>query len=144
VDSVGERVSVSDAARRLGLTPDGVRKRLAKGRLLGVREGGRQYVVVDRIDTAAGGAPRGDTASATPSDTIHDGSIALIAQLQGEVAWLRAQLEHRDTLLALALQRPALPPAVTVATAEAGAAELFPDSGNNSRPWWSRLAWWRR
>jgi hypothetical protein len=129
VDTVADKLTIADAAKHFGLTRDGVRKRLLRGKLTGVMLDGVQYVLVDK--------------SASPSsngDAVHDVSATLVAQLQSENAWLRGELESRrrevSELHVLLAQRPALP-----APREA---DSFTESVNESRPWWARWAWWRR
>ncbi len=133
MDPSRDHHTIAQAARRLGLTDDGVRKRIKRGQLGAYRVDGRTYVVLDGA-TAPPDSPNG------PETVRHDNktdTTALVARLEGEVAWLRAQLEHRDTLLALALQRPALP--------DTRRAEN-PTSSDSTRPWYHRwlTAWWRR
>jgi hypothetical protein len=129
VDGVAERVSVAEAARRLGLTPDGVRKRLAKGRLVGIQQDGRQYVVLDRRQPHPPHSPAHETLGDTPSATVADST----GRLESEVAFLRSELEARRrevSELHVLLARQALP-------------EPRADS-EPGRPWWWRWVWWRR
>jgi hypothetical protein len=130
-------VSPTEAAARLGITPDAVRARLRRGTLAGERVGGDWRVF---LAAANGDSSRGDNGH-DPTDcdesarhhdgdrrddrhdadtTRHDAVIAAkdetIASLKDEVAFLRRELEtrtdelgRRDVLLREALARvPAL------------------------------------
>ena len=100
-----DRVTVPEAARRLGITPDGVRKRINRGHIKSEKaDDGRVYVYLDNTTTEA--------------DTLRDASATerLIGELQAHNEFLREQLEaeraaNRENrrLLAAALERiPAL------------------------------------
>lgn len=97
------------AADRLGIAYDTARKRVGAGTLAGVRRGGRWYVrlpeperfpdakpddsgpIPDRPGTAPGGHP--------------DARDRLIAALEGEVGYLRDQLDHSRRELAAERER---------------------------------------
>ena len=103
VDASGDAlVTVADAARRLGVTPEYVRRQLRDGRLPGVRDGRAWKVVAsslsrrDRLPSA--GSPqvdallqRAETAEMLRDLAIADARGAEVARLQAEVATLRAQ-----------------------------------------------------
>lgn len=79
-----DRVTVAEAADRLGVTHDAVRARIRRGTLEGEKEGGNWFVFLPRD------AQPDTDATATGADTTDDS--ALIEQLQSEVAYLRGEL----------------------------------------------------
>lgn len=102
-----DRLTVQEAAARLGVTPDAVRARIRRGTIDAVKEDG-VYVVLLPHD-----AQQDTDATATASDTTDD---ALIDQLRSEVEYLRSELtaariqaekerERADVLQREALQR---------------------------------------
>ena len=107
-------LSVKDAARRLGISPEAVRKRLDRGTLHGVKRGRVWLVSLSAEDAPQDAVP---DARGMPPDAAPD---ALVAHLQDEVAFLRGELESRteelrrkDHLLAAALECiPELPATV--------------------------------
>jgi DNA-binding transcriptional MerR regulator len=78
-----DRVSVSVAASRLGVTPDAVRQRIRRGTIEYQKtEDGRYYVYL------------------TPQDGRRDGvQNALVDRLVDENAFLRRELERKDAIL---------------------------------------------
>src|SRR5215212_4511116 len=88
-----DRVSVSEAATRLGVTPDAVRQRIRRGTIeYDKTEDGRYYVYLTAHDSRQDGVQK-----------------VLIERLHDENEFLRRELERKDHLLAMALERiPAL------------------------------------
>ncbi len=120
-----ERLTVAQAADRLGVSEDAVRSRVKRGTLRAEREDGTVYVLL-------GGRPTTDqptTGQAT--DEATDAKDELIAVLREQLAAEReANRENRRLLLA-ALERP-------VRELEAGTEEDPPeDTGEpEKRSWW--------
>jgi hypothetical protein len=89
-------LSVVEAARVLGVTPDSVRSRLRRGTLEGYRDNlGRWRVVspdatVDVADRPATGEGTGPEAVATVT-TVDDGRAELVAELTDELAEWRSR-----------------------------------------------------
>jgi hypothetical protein len=144
------RVDVATAARLLGISQDGVRKRIKRGLLGAYRADGRTYVVLDMSATRADSRQNGhDRADPTRHDTsATDQTACLIATLEGEVAHLRhelevrnAELERKDTIIMqlarAAAQQVALPAPNT--TSETASADRGIDNTSRPRPWWRRL-----
>ncbi len=131
-----ERVTVQQAASRLGLTESAVRKRVKRGLLEHDKEeDGRVFVY---LDTEAESAD-------TVRDNIRDSSHTLIiARLENEVEFLRAELERKDHLLARALER--IPPAIEPPSeARESPVTVSEASGKGeARPEERRPPWWRR
>jgi hypothetical protein len=150
------RYTVPEAARVLGISPEAVRNRLSRGTLDSVKVEGTVYVLLDRDRTRY-------TAD-TPTD-IPGESSALTSQMQGEIDYLRGQLEEErearrraDTLLAQLMQRiPELEPPAQTPPDERDARETDEDepgggpprpgapgphsgaTGAQRRPWWRRM-----
>jgi excisionase family DNA binding protein len=147
--ATGQRMSVSEAADALGISEDAVRSRIKRGTLTSVRGGGRVFVIL-------GGQRSRDQPIDRPIDRP-DESNALTSQMQGEIAYLRGQLEaerqaHAEArrLLMAALERiPAIEapqePSEEAETVEEEpeGAEPRPATGGAQeavrRPWWRRV-----
>jgi excisionase family DNA binding protein len=95
------RLTVAQAAELLGLSAEAVRSRVQRGTLQSEKVGGTVYVLLE--DTAQT-RPNTDEAHAT------DGT-EFIGSLQGQIEWLRREVERKDTLLMTLMQRvPELDP----------------------------------
>ncbi len=138
-----ERVTVAEAARRIGITPDAVRKRLERGNIEGERDArGRIYVYLESEASTTTGADKLGDESASVSATAR-----LIEELQRQNEYLREENLRKDHLLAAALElakRPAI---------EAPEPRGGPENGAEPRPGTeaptsdtgrSRRSWWRR
>ncbi len=155
------RLTVPEAAKALGISPEAVRNRLSRGTLESVKVDGTVYVLIDRDRTR-------HTAD-TPNDRSNDRSSAgalLISEMRSHIADLRAQLEAERTssaelrrLVAALTQRiPEIeappeqrqpPPAQSLEEAAQGVAQAAPganptqgDTGESRGP--ERVPWWRR
>ena len=139
-----ERVTVQEAARRLGITESAVRKRLQRGLLEHDKESdGRLYVY---LDTRAMGR-----------DEVRDSSYdMLVRRLENENEFLRRELERKDTiLLNMTEAMKALNPPAREEPSEAreppetgeeqqGRGQPHSDApgaqeGVQRRPWWRRV-----
>jgi hypothetical protein len=144
------RLTVPDAARVLGISPEAVRNRLSRGTLESVKEEGTVYVLIyrDMIRHTA------DIPTDRPGE-----SGALISEMRGRIEDLLTQLEserqaHAEArrLLAAALER--IPPQLEAPseprespeTATGGKVVEQPRSatggaqeGTERRPWWQRI-----
>jgi excisionase family DNA binding protein len=82
-----ERVTVQEAAKRLGITESAVRKRLERGALRHEKEDdGRLYVYLDIRDMER--------------DKVQDSSYdMLLTRLENENEFLRRELERKDAIL---------------------------------------------
>ena len=114
-------ISIVEAAKRLGITPEVVRKRLQRGKLPGYKQDNRWIVLLPQQDA-------GQTASSTDQDTHQDAGRTdqdrhpalerLITRYESEIGFLRSELSSRteelrrkDVLLAQFAERlPELPP----------------------------------
>ncbi len=140
-----ERVTVQEAARRLGISESAVRKRVQRQQIEYEREeDGRLFVYLDR----------GETGRDEVRDAVQD---RYITSLEEQIAYLREQFAaERETnrenrrLLAAALER--IPPQLEAPPEERESAEGPSEASGSggvpreaesgvSRPWWRR--WFR-
>lgn len=133
-----DRVTIQDAARRLGISEGAVRKRVTRRSLRSEKgEDDRVYVYLDV------GVDVGQDAGVDPN------SSALISRLEDEVEFLRDQVRRQQEIIAQqavtmrALTTSSEPPEETV---EAETSEEPPESTEGSqttvsRPWWR---FWKR
>jgi hypothetical protein len=137
-----QRMTVHDAARKLGISEDAVRMRVKRGTLEAEREGGRLYVLL----------------TYEPTDDPTGRTDELIAELRDRVRSLESQLDHerdanrenRRIIAALASRIPELP----APQEPSGASETVPEmpmgpepqeareeaqEGAQPRTWWQRI-----
>jgi hypothetical protein len=142
------RLTVPDAARALGISPEAVRNRLSRGTLESVKVQGTVYVLID--------SDRARHIVDIPTDRPGE-SDALISQMQGRIDSLERQLEraeerdreNRRIIAALTSRIPAIeaPQETTEATEtdreQPEKPEPRPATGEAQegarRPWWSRI-----
>jgi len=142
-----ERVSVQEAARRLGITESAVRKRVQRGLLEHDKEpDGRLYVYLDTRDIG--------------QDKVRDSSYdMLVRRLENENEFLRRELERKDTImLNMTEAMKAISPPTQEESSEARESpqtvEEEPSEGAEPRPYAGgpqegaqprpRTPWWRR
>jgi len=147
-DVAQDRLTIQEAALRLGVKEDAIRKRIQRGSLRHEKTAeGRVFVWVDAAPDATQ-----DTAQDTYLDASQD---ALLAAKDETITALREQLaqanerdrENRRIIAALTQRIPELPPAESPSAGpEAG--EAGPERGNvptdreaapEQRPWWRRM-----
>ena len=116
-DATGHGLSVGDAARQLGVTPDAVRAKLHRGTLLGSKVDGTWRVFLDppaiapdqlleerTVDRqAAPGTPTVTDGTRQPAD--RQPTADLLDHLRGEITYLRGQLADRSRELAAERER---------------------------------------
>jgi hypothetical protein len=143
-EPTARRVTVSEAAGLLGITPEAVRMRIKRDTLRSERRDGRVFVLLgpDR--------PTEHTTERT-DPTDHRDRDELIAHLKSEVEAWREAARRKDHLLAAALER--IPAIEAPASPEKRESDLtaseapqrgdIPDrpAGPERRPWWRRV--WR-
>lgn len=110
-----DRVTVQEAARRLGVSQDAVRQRIRRGSMRHDKDDkGRVYVYLNPTDT------RPTDVHDAPRDAVHDASRnELVTELRDRVRFLEAELTDRkeesrrkDHIIAALTQRiPQLEPA---------------------------------
>ncbi len=138
-EPTARRVTVSEAAGLLGITPEAVRMRIKRDTLRSERRDGRVFVLL---------GPDRPTEHTTERTDPTDHRDELIAHLKSEVEAWREAARRKDHLLAAALERiPALeapprdaPGAPTAGADEPGGVETPGDQDRPAqRPWWRRL-----
>jgi hypothetical protein len=130
-----DRVTVREAAVRLGVTPDAIRQRIKRGTIKHDKgDDGLTYVYL--------------TPSATvtePSADTHDRGVteALLRTYEDQIQFLRAELERKDAILMSLTQRipeleaPTEPREAPETASEAG-------DGGGDTPEAELWPWWRR
>jgi transposase-like protein len=93
LDAGLDRVTIQEAARRLGVSEGAIRKRVTRNTLHHEKApDGRVYVYLDAGDRQGVGAVQ-DTG-------VNPHSTALISQLEGEVEFLRDQVRRQQEIIA--------------------------------------------
>lgn len=93
IDAGLDRVTIQEAARRLGVSEGAVRKRVTRGTLRHDKApNGRVFVYLDAGDRR--GVDDGQDAGVDPHNT------ALISRLEGEVEFLRDQVRRQQEIIA--------------------------------------------
>ena len=147
-------VTVQEAARRLGVKDDAIRKRIQRGSLRSEKdlEDGRVYVYLDTPQDTAHDATYAATEDTT-QDTAQDG---IVGELRDRVASLERMLDQErearteerrrhDTLMATLMQRiPELeaPESRENATENGAGAEPYENS-NGAAKESEKRSWWR-
>jgi hypothetical protein len=136
-----DRVTVQEAAQRLGISESGVRKRVKRRQLDSTNEGGRVYVYLDSVGTDADSVP----------DSVPD---KYVASLEDQVEFLRDQVRRQQEIIGQqaislrALSAPESreePPQSPTPSPEASEGTTpQPERGTSEepaqpRPWWRRI-----
>ncbi len=135
----GRRYTVNEAAEVLGISAEAVRARMNRGTLPKEKdEDGTVYVRLDAAHTHTNGRTNGDhTADHAALDSL------AFQLMQDQIAFLRAELERKDHLLARALERI---PAIEAPPGERGSSVRAADGAEEDQPRGEeeRRSWWRR
>jgi excisionase family DNA binding protein len=137
-----DRLTIQEAARRLGVSEGAVRKRVTRGTLEHHKdEDGRVYVYLD------------DGVDSRVDEGVDPNSNALISQLRDEVAYLRDENRRKDEIimqqamtmrqLTAAPQQPEATEAAETVEEQPEEAEPHPASGEAQESE-QRRSWWRR
>src|SRR5215203_4856076 len=100
-----DRLTVAQAAARLGITQDAIRKRIARGTIRHDKDHeGRIFVYLDSFKRKSKSAQENgqDAASKTVSDTNQD---KCTCSLEDQIAFMRQELERKDTIIMSLAQR---------------------------------------
>lgn len=102
-----ERVTTSEAAERLGITPDAVRSRLRRGLLAGEKDGNTWYVFMDSDSQTVKSSSRATVndshMTVNDSQTVGEDDPALrLAVLEADLRGARALLTYTQDQLAAA------------------------------------------
>ncbi len=139
-----DRLTIQEAARRLGISEGAVRKRVTRGTLRYEKEqDGRIYVYLDAGDRR--GVDGGQDEGVDPNNN------ALISQLRDEVAYLRDENRRKDeiimqqamTMRQLTAAKPQEPTEATE-TLEEEQERAGPHSATGEAQEGVRRSWWRR
>ena len=148
-----ERLSVAQAARALGLTESGVRKRVSRGTLPHERDdNGTVWVFVDPLQTVSGTPLDSQADEArefrdSVQDSVLDALHDQVATLKDQVRYLQAEGERKDAILMTMAQRiPELEAAPEPRESpqrpseQQGSGTAYPeDGGEEKRSWWRRV-----
>jgi excisionase family DNA binding protein len=148
-DTTQDRVSIQEAARRLGVKEDAIRKRIQRGTLRHEKtDEGRVFVWVDRTQGTTEGTYR-DATQAALLDAKDETFATLREQLQAE---REANRENRRIIAALTspmpeLEAPSTRPPEGSQRATEGRVEPTPSEpaegpmaeDTQGRPWWRRM-----
>jgi hypothetical protein len=150
-NSAQTKVTVAEAAQLLGLSAEAVRSRVQRGTLKSTKERGTVYVLLDVVDQTR---PNTDESSAQAGIQTHlsGDQTDYIASLEGQIDWLRREVERKDTLLMTLMQRiPELEaPRDTASDAREAPVTPSEERGNNrgrGRPEEGesqKPSWWKR
>jgi hypothetical protein len=97
------RVTIQEAANRLGVKEGAIRKRIERGTIESEKDDhtGRVFVYVDEPPLEDH-----DTGYDGGYDALYpEGYDTLVRSMQEQIEWLRRELERKDHLLAMALER---------------------------------------
>jgi DNA-binding Lrp family transcriptional regulator len=138
-----DRLTIQEAARRLGISEGAVRKRVTRGTLLHEKEeDGRVYVYLDERDRR-GADDRQD-------EGVDPNNNALISQLRDEVAYLRDENRRKDEIImqqAMTMRQlsaASQEPAEAAETVEEAPEGTEPRSAAGGAQEGSQQPWWRR
>jgi len=139
-----DRLTIQDAARRLGVSEGAVRKRVTRGTLEHEKEDdGRIYIYLDAGDRR--GADVGQDTGVDPNNN------ALISQLRDEVAYLRDENRRKDEIImqqAMTMRQltaaPPQEPSEAAETVEEEPERAEPLSDRVEAQEGVRRPWWRR
>jgi chromosome segregation ATPase len=94
-------VSIQEAANRLGITEDGVKKRIKRGRLKAQRINDALYVFVSEVERQAADKQQDTRLSQKVSQQRRqDKQNKLVSALEEDVAYLKQQITIKDQQLA--------------------------------------------
>src|SRR5215208_4384769 len=105
-----DRVTVQEAARRLGVKDDAIRKRIQRGTLEHDKDSdGRVYVYLAATEDESYAGQDGAKARTTSQDATRHAVVVAkdetISELRDQVDFLRRELERKDAILMSLTQR---------------------------------------
>lgn len=141
-----DRITVAQAAERLGVSKDAVRKRIARGTIRHDKDpGGRIFVYLDAFERASKTVQ--DESREEPSKTVQDeDQDKYTRSLEDQIEFLRRELERKDTIIMSLTQRiPELEPSPETRDAPDTSTEGKPGTETpDEATGQERPSWWRR
>ena len=103
---IEDRVTVQEAAKRLGVKDDAIRKRIQRGTLEHDKDpDGRVYVYLDATEDESYDGQSGAKTQPASQDAIVLAKDETISELRDQVDFLRRELERKDAILMSLTQR---------------------------------------
>jgi excisionase family DNA binding protein len=152
-----DRITVQEAAKRLRVKDDAIRKRIQRGTLQHDKDpDGRVYVYLDAAEDATYDGQRADAAHDASQDAVVLAKNETISEMRDQIDFLRRELERKDAILMSLTQRipelEAPPPEPTPTQRISESSESVAEDGERpplshqetsdgrkARPWWRRL-----
>ncbi len=142
-----DRLTVAEAAERLGVTHDAVRKRICRNQTTWDKDdSGRVHVYLKETETRGDGSGTEEGQSKDQSETaVQDPRDMLIEFLQAELADWKQEAYRKDRIIAALTERiPAIEaPQETrngpETVAESAGNGVVPDEEERPKPWWKRI-----
>jgi excisionase family DNA binding protein len=127
----GRKLTVSEAAESLGISPDAVRSRIKRGTLPTMRDGGRVFVALGSPDRPTDRQrPTTRTSGDSSKERLYQEMIDRIRYLERQVEEEREARRRADTLLARLMDRmPELEAPADTPPGTPGAPEIARDGG---------------
>ena len=144
-----KRVTVAQAAELLGLSAEAVRSRVQRGTLESEKIAGTVYVLLEETAQTRPNIDESHAKDGTQANIIGD-QTEFIGSLQGQIEWLRREVERKDTLLMTLMQRvPELDPARDATPEprddpETASAAPHRDTSQKDNVTQENPSWWRR
>jgi excisionase family DNA binding protein len=142
-----DRLTVAQAANRLGITQDAVRKRIARGTIRHEKDyEGRIFVYLDTFERESE-TDQGNGQGAESKTVLDDDQDKYTRSLEDQIDFLRRELERKDTIIMSLSQRiPELEgspePREAHGTASEGTAKDKVPQEQQQEPS-QRRSWWR-
>src|ERR671910_3018799 len=95
-----DRISVAQAAHRLGVTQDAVRKRIARGTIRHEKDyEGRIFVYLDTLFERESKTDQGNGQGAESKTVLDDDQDKYTRSLEDQIDFLRRELERKDKII---------------------------------------------
>src|SRR5918997_6146652 len=95
-----DRLTVAQAAHRLGVTQDAVRKRIARGTIRHEKDHeGRIFVYLDTLFERESETDQGNGQGAESKTVLDDDQDKYTRSLEDQIDFLRRELERKDTII---------------------------------------------
>jgi len=144
-----DKISVAQAANRLGITQDAVRKRIARGTIRhGKDQEGRIFVYLDTLFERESKTDQANGQDRESKTVLDDDQDKYTRSLEDQIHFLRRELERKDTIIMSLTQRiPELEaspePREGHVTASEEAAEGTTTAPPEQEEPSQRRSWWR-